>query len=71
MSEDDRALQLAVARIAQLEAALREVRGLLPHLPPHDNAALVSVRLRRHFEFLATTIIDDALAASSPDRPAV
>ena len=54
--------QRNAVRIAQLETALREVRGLLPHLPPHDHAALVDVRLRRHFEYLATHIIDTALA---------
>ena len=64
MSEEQLALQRAAARIAQLEAALREVRGLLPYLPAHDNVAIVAVRLRRHFEFLATSIIDTALAPS-------
>ena len=56
--------QRNVVRIAQLETALREVRGLLPFLPPHDRAAVVDVRLRRHFDYLATHIIDTALAPS-------
>ena len=55
--------QRAGDRVEQLKEALRSVRGLLPHLPPHDSASVVAVRLRRHFEYLATTLIDDALAS--------
>jgi hypothetical protein len=54
----------AATRIEQLEAALGEVRDLMKHLPAHDQATVVAVRLRGHFDYLATHIIGDALDAS-------
>jgi len=55
------------ARVVQLEAALRLVRDLMRDLPAHDHVSPVAVRLRSHFDYLATNVIDDALGAPRLD----